>query len=229
MKAIFFDLDGTLLDHDYAQRVAALALLERYRGLLPYAEGDFVQFWYGLSEKYSTRQERGEISRTEKRLMWMREVFRNETIPDEEAVRRFEMYVGDYENNCRLYQDAVPCLDVLRGIPLGIITNGRPDMQRGKVEKTGIVDRFVPIVTSEEIGIAKPDVGIFQEACRRAGCEPVEAVYVGDSLEKDIVGSRNAGMVPVWLNRKSTDGYQGVKVIHTLAELPQILGGILAD
>ena len=47
----------------------------------------------------------------------------------------------------------------------------------------------------------KPDPGIFHLAIEKAGCQPDEFLYVGDSQGNDIVGSRKAGVKIAWFNR----------------------------
>jgi putative hydrolase of the HAD superfamily len=57
------------------------------------------------------------------------------------------------------------------------------------------------IVTSQDSGFNKPQPEIFQEALRRAGVQPAQAVYVGDQYRVDCVGARSAGMQGILLDR----------------------------
>ena len=56
-------------------------------------------------------------------------------------------------------------------------------------------------MTSEEVGVSKPDPRIFQEALDRARAEPPDAVMLGDAWATDIEGALASGIRPVWLNR----------------------------
>ena len=76
------------------------------------------------------------------------------------------------------------------------ITNGNANLQR-----IGIAHYFHEIVTSVEVGVAKPARPIFDEAINRAGVEPHESLHVGDHPESDILGAQNAGMRTAWINR----------------------------
>ncbi len=61
------------------------------------------------------------------------------------------------------------------------------------------------VVTSAEVGAAKPDPRIFEAALELAGVSAGEALHVGDSLEEDVAGAHAAGIEVVWLNRGRAD------------------------
>jgi hypothetical protein len=64
------------------------------------------------------------------------------------------------------------------------------------------MDHLVDVlVTSEEVGEAKPARAIFAAALERVGCEPGQTVMVGDSWAVDVVGAHGVGIRPIWLNR----------------------------
>jgi len=76
--------------------------------------------------------------------------------------------------------------------------------------------------------VAKPDPVMFHKVCCALGCEPANAVHVGDKLTTDAVGARDAGLGGVWLDRRGSAGVDvevppGVHVLHTLADLPELL------
>jgi FMN phosphatase YigB (HAD superfamily) len=56
---------------------------------------------------------------------------------------------------------------------------------------------FDSVTYTQEAGANKPDPTIFQLALKRAGCSPNEAVHVGDSYEKDVLGARRIGIMPI--------------------------------
>ena len=62
---------------------------------------------------------------------------------------------------------------------------------------------FLAIITSESLRSYKPHGIIFKEALSILECQPEEVLHVGDSQIADVLGARNAGMVAVWLNRRS--------------------------
>lgn len=111
-----------------------------------------------------------------------------------------------YLASLRLYED-VAVLEKLTRYHVGIITNGahdeHTDSQLCKVRYLGLSDRIQSLTISGEIGVRKPKIEIFKVACKRADVLPKEAMFVGDTIQKDIVGANCAGMTSVFINRKS--------------------------
>ena len=105
-----------------------------------------------------------------------------------------------------VYADAEPTLRRLSGTGarLGLVTNGPSDLQRQKIEASGLGHFFAAIAVSGEIGIGKPDPAIFSAALQDLGVEPKDGLMVGDTLARDIAGGRAAGLKTVWLNRRNT-------------------------
>jgi HAD superfamily hydrolase (TIGR01549 family) len=81
-----------------------------------------------------------------------------------------------------------------RGYTLGIISNliGTREIAEW-MEEDGFTPYFQAVVLSSIYGKRKPDPSIYHEATRKAGVEPVNSVYVGDNLKRDVTGSREAG------------------------------------
>jgi len=78
-------------------------------------------------------------------------------------------------------------------------------MQRSKIDAAGIAHFFKDIFVGGEFPVGKPEPFIFDEALKRAGCQPHQAIYIGDSLLHDIVGANNSGIHSIWLNRKKRE------------------------
>jgi len=91
--------------------------------------------------------------------------------------------------------------DLARDHRLGLVTNGAPDVQRGKLAGTTLASRFATIVISAELGIAKPDARVFDVALKALGVDPADAAMVGDSPSRDVAGARNAGLRSIWIDR----------------------------
>jgi putative hydrolase of the HAD superfamily len=116
---IFFDLDGTLLDHDAAERQGALVFAAAF-GL---DKSDFIARWRDVSDRHMGRFLAGEIDFAEQRRLRIQEVFGRELCNDE-ADEAFKSYLDAYESGWRLYPDVLPCLERLEGTALGVVTNG---------------------------------------------------------------------------------------------------------
>jgi putative hydrolase of the HAD superfamily len=83
-------------------------------------------------------------------------------------------------------------------VPLISISNGTADLAL-----IGLHEHFRFSVSAGEMGVAKPDTGIFVHACERLGIAPEHVLHVGDDPTADVAGARAAGMRTAWINRKA--------------------------
>jgi putative hydrolase of the HAD superfamily len=117
------------------------------------------------------------------------------------------------------YPDAVTALDGLRGRELSLIAVSNWDCSLGAVlERCGLAAHLDGAVSSAEAGAPKPDPAIFVSALELAGCEPAEALHVGDTREEDVAGAQAAGIRALLLDRDGSDGD-----ISSLAEIEEHL------
>lgn len=108
---------------------------------------------------------------------------------------------------------------------LGMITNGIPDVQRVKIDATGIAPLFDAIVVSGELGVGKPEPAIYQHALDLLGATAGETIMVGDSFRRDVLGSQAHSLRGVWISmgRPQPEPGDPWMVIESLAELPERL------
>jgi len=222
---VFFDVDDTLLDDGHATAAGARAFFAEHRDEFPGPADEFVRLWATVTARHIDRWHRGECSHLEQRHARLRDVWRKGALSDAEADRIFAGYLRHYLANVRLFPDALPCIESLAGMPVGVITNGDSELQRAKLRSVGLLDRFQPVFVSGDIGVDKPDPRIFREAARLAGLAPEECIYVGDRLESDALGAGRAGMRGVWLDRagRAEATPHGIAVIGGLVELSRLV------
>jgi putative hydrolase of the HAD superfamily len=201
--AIFFDLDDTLLDDRGAQEAYLPQVYAAWRDTLPHGEADFPSIWRTALQHHFDRHIRGELSYVEQRRARIRDVFQAPSLSDADADRRMFEFLEIYEASWRLFDDVLPVLDALASRPLGVITNGTDVQQRSKLERCGIANRFAVVLTSEAVGVGKPDPRIFAHAATRVNTAPERCVHVGDDWSRDVEGARAAGFHPVWLDRRT--------------------------
>lgn len=113
---------------------------------------------------------------------------------------------------------------------LGIITNGFTELQTVRLERTGLQHHFDILVISEKVGMAKPDVGIFEHAFELMGHPERETVLmVGDNPHSDIQGGINAGIHTCWYNVHGHDAPAGIAPhyqVRSHQELHSLLLGV---
>lgn len=124
----------------------------------------------------------------------------------------------------RVYQDVTPTLDRLNrvGIPCAVVSNWDSRLPI-LLERLGLLRYFAFVVTSAEIGCAKPDPCIFEAALARLNVAPERALHIGDSPEDDAAGAHGAGLRPILIDRE--ERYTGeYPRLTTLTDLPRELG-----
>jgi putative hydrolase of the HAD superfamily len=117
-------------------------------------------------------------------------------------------------------------LDYLKskGYALHIITNGFAEVQYIKLANSGLKGFFGEVIVSEEVGYKKPHIEVFSAALSSAGANKIESIVIGDDLEADIGGARNAGIDQVYYNpdQEAHDDQTTFEIIH-LEEIHNIL------
>jgi putative hydrolase of the HAD superfamily len=121
------------------------------------------------------------------------------------------------------YPDVLPALRELkgRGLVLVVASNwdcSLPDWLR----PAGVLELVDGVVTSAEVGAAKPSPRVFERALSIAGVEPAEALHVGDTVDNDLKGAAAAGVRAVLLARDG-DPPSGLETISSLRELAALL------
>src|SRR5690349_3736822 len=115
-----------------------------------------------------------------------------------------EITVGELVAAIRfsVYPDVVPALEGLREHGVRLIAVSNWDCSLPKLlERYGLGERLDGTITSAATGARKPDPAIFSAALELAGCEPDEALHVGDTPEEDLAGARAAGIRALLIDR----------------------------
>lgn len=232
MKLICFDLDDTLWDFEPTLRRAEQELHHWLDQHYP----EFARR-YSIDELRLRRrqllQERPELRHDigRVRLLAMQHAAMDMGY-DSKSARRLSLAAFKkfmiHRSEVTLYDDVMPVLARLRQkYTLCSLTNGNADLA-----KIGIADVFHHRLAAEHVGAAKPAARIFLEACRCAGVEPRDAVYVGDDPQNDVLGARAAGMKTVWVNRRGEDWMEDDSAnaeIHSFDELEGCLRHLFAE
>jgi putative hydrolase of the HAD superfamily len=221
LRLVCLDIDDTLIDFTDSGRRALAAVLGR---------PDVWPLWERITDRYVALVVAGELDYASMHLR-RTQCFLGElgVVADAEDAGRFEYRRKELlRRSWRLFEDVLPCLDWLRatGVLLAAVTNASGVHQRTKLADLGLALFFDHVAIAGEIGVAKPDPVMFHSVCATLGCDPAEAAHVGDKLQTDAVGARDAGLEGVWLDRHDTpseDVPEGIHVIGGLDELPELL------
>ena len=222
-EAIIFDIDGTLIDYDYSQYYALDKLLD----IIPWNKverpitKDVFDFWYKEKNEFYNRPDSNKINQYDQQKIMLENVLANwKIIVDSTQLtnRLFDIY----ETSWRAYPDVLECLFNINKYKLCIISNGDSKFQRLKLTKTGLERYFSEILISGDIKIKKPNSKIYQTMSDKINIPIDKCVYIGDRLDFDAIGSSDAGMLGVWLNRKNITDKKIPKKVKMIASLQQL-------
>jgi putative hydrolase of the HAD superfamily len=233
IRAVFFDAGETLVyPHPSFAEVFAEVLREEGHAVDPAAVQEVVSAYSsrftdyvleGEGRLWSTSSERS-------RKMWrgVYDHFLTEVgAPKSEHDHLFERLYSRFTDlaTYRLHPDALPVLDRLRktDLTLGLISNFEEWLER-LLEALEVAHYFDVTVISGVEGIEKPDPEIFRIALGRAGVEASEAVYVGDHPFFDVDPAREAGLLPVLIDRRGRHPETDAIRITSLEDLPEAVG-----
>ena len=203
IKAILFDMDGTLIKHTWQYSQITDALFAKFRdALLPLSSDEFFAvFWPKNVDMWMMMLDGvidGETAQVYSYINTLRALEKDPALGPQ---------MSDYWLHLVL-EEAVPFDEtplVLKRAraryTTGIVTNGFTITQQAKIKKYALAEQVDFCLISEEIGFHKPDARIFEHALQKAGnLLPEQAVFVGDNLDADIRGALNAGLQPIFIN-----------------------------
>ena len=115
-----------------------------------------------------------------------------------------------------------------RSVPTAIVTNGGSIMQRSKINESGLDGLVQAVTVSEEVGVAKPDRGIFERALADIQAVPTATLFVGDNPDADIRGSKSLGLSTAWIRLGREWPYLGLPpdyIVSHVSEVREIVLG----
>lgn len=223
IEAITIDLDDTLWDIDpvieRAERILWRWLASNYPRISSiYDQNKILNLRLEIVKDHPDK----EFDYRFMRKLILRKIFRDADYEEDLAEGAFAIFDSE-RNNVTLYDGAIYTLQSLsKKYTLIAVTNGNANL-----EKIGLRHLFDDVVTAVDVGYAKPDARIFNEAIRKAGTQADKIIHVGDNPEADIIGAANVGLKTVWMNSKSVswpnDDIQPDLTINRITELCDLL------
>jgi putative hydrolase of the HAD superfamily len=220
---LLFDFDGTLADYDKTEK---WSLAEAFRQTgIPYDEERYLAEYNRINAEMWHEFEKGGISAPDLRVKRFRMLFDVCGIhADPEFAAR--MYVSALSESAFLFADVLAVLEELRPrYKMGLVTNGLKEAQRRRLALSGADKYMDSIAVSDEIGIQKPDSGIFEYALKEAGhTDKSTTLVIGDSLSSDIQGGINFGVDTCWFNPKGKALSEGIIPTYEIRRLTELSG-----
>ena len=223
LKAIFFDADGTLVNHKECEKQA------------------LVYVFNAIGEKYKNEYQK--IFRCIEQAIWDNKSYGGIPVPRENVFTYrfkvlFEKLNINYDNDVKaneffkigladsvaLNDNATKIVEYLhsKGYLLCVVTNGLVKLQRPRVANSKLGEFISHIIVSEEVGEHKPNPLIFNELLKRIHMNPCNAIMIGDSLMNDMQGAKNARIKAVWYNPKNHKNETDILPDYEINDLLQL-------
>ena len=225
MTKLFFDLDHTLWDYETNARATLVEMYRTFKLDRFFSdEAHFFQTFKQQNEQLWHRYNVGEIDKLEirnHRFGYIMNAVKNTDL--NLAQELSNQFIIECPRKKALMPNAREVLDKLvKDFELGIITNGFDDTQNIKLKYSEIDHYFKWVVTSESSGYRKPAKGIFDFTLDYSGGSLENIVIIGDNLQTDILGAKNAGWKSVWYNPQKEPIAPSQLQVHDLIELPAL-------
>lgn len=229
IKAILWDIDGTILDfkeaeyHGMKNCFAHLGLGE--------CTDEMISKYAAINDKYWEMLERGAVTRQKLFTERFREFFEGEGI----GFSRLEEFNKEYQHQLSsliFFRDnGYELIKELKGkIKQYAVTNGSYNVQKHKLEKSGLKELFEDCFISDQIGVEKPNAEFFDHVKKTIGdIKDSEMIIVGDSLTSDMKGGNNAGIVCCWYNPFGKKNTKDLRIDYEITNLWDVKEIVLSN
>jgi HAD superfamily hydrolase (TIGR01509 family) len=222
ITVISFDGDDTLWDFEKLMRHALRFTLEELQSQIKSQAASALSIDKMIEIRDAVGREcKGQLlNLKEVRLMAFRRTLDFVGASDASfATRLNDTYVRHRFEDVKLYDDVMPTFAALSPhFVIGLISNAN-----SYPKHCGLEDVFRFALFAHECGFEKPDPGMFNIAFEKTGCSKDEFIHVGNSLEDDVVGARNAGIKSVWLNRHGAENTSEIEPDAEISSLTELI------
>lgn len=196
IKAVIFDIDGTLYDYDSGHITAMKAVAQYCGENLGVDEATVYRVYEEANRRAIDRigYSCAAIHNRQIRYQCMLELLNRPLFPH--ATNLCHTYWGTMLEEMKPFEGLTEWMGCLKkqGIAVGICSNMTAYIQYLKLEKLGVTSCIDWIVTSEEAGVEKPEPKIFRQCLEKSGVRAEECLFIGDSLNGDVMGAAGVGM-----------------------------------
>lgn len=221
-KVILWDVDGTLLNFDKAEKYALRQCFAKFD--LKECTDAMISRYAEINKRYWKRLEAGEITKEQVLLERFSEFFQKEHIRCDKIKEFNDEYQVRLGDKIFFNDDSKSLLERLKGkAKQYAVTNGTYVAQKRKLENSGLDVLFDGIFISDQIGYEKPDIRFFDHIWKQTGVyEKDDVLIVGDSLTSDMQGGNNAGIRCCWYNLEDKENNTNVKIDYLIHDLNEV-------
>ena len=225
---LFFDLDRTLWDFETNSHVELVNLYHVHklhqRGIS--LQNEFIKVYKKINHQCWEDYRKNLITKEKLRSERFMKTLLHFGIDDKKLADELgNDYVHNSPNRTILIDGTIDLLEALKDhFHMHIITNGFEEVQWVKLRNSKLLPYFKEVITSEAVGVKKPDPRIFQFALEKAGATVVESVMIGDDLKTDIIGAIQIGMKCIYYNpHGNVNKYPVWGEVKSLLKIKEIL------
>lgn len=181
-RPLLFDLDDTL----YEERTYVMSGFAHVAAAVAAETGwDGAQLFTAMAEEFD-RHGRGTV--------FDRAFLQFGVSPTSNQIAQLVERYREHQPAIRFFDGVASTLTELRaGYKLGVVTDGRPSMQKRKVDALGLGSHVDVIVYCWECDAPKPNPGGFLKALSKLGAKPKDALIIGDDVISDLGAARSLG------------------------------------
>jgi len=225
IKHVFFDLDHTLWDFEKNSDLTFQKIFKTQN--IDVNLDAFLKVYKPLNLQFWKLYREEKISKSELRYQRLKKAFDaiDYKISDDLINTLAIEYIEHLSDFNHLFEGTFEILEYLKAkYKLHMITNGFEEIQSKKMESSKILHYFDVIVTSESVGVKKPNPKVFHHALKVADANAENSIMIGDSIEADVSGALNIGMQAIHCNFDEVDLKEhNFTSVKSLMEIKQYL------
>jgi len=213
---ILFDADETLFHFD--DKAGLQHMFQQYD--VAFSEEDYLAYKYINNQvwiDYQNGDTTADILKTKRFLSWSE-----------------RLSISPLQLNSEFLKSMVQICKPLAGVEtllqefsshvkMAIVTNGFSELQKARLDRSGLSEYISAVITSEHVGVAKPDSKIFHYTLEQIDHQDKASVLmVGDNVHSDILGANKVGIDSCWLNRKGEVAPNHIKPTYQIKEISEL-------
>lgn len=221
ITTILWDVDGTLLDFLYSQR---LALTQCFQTAGLTITDEILKRYSQINDSYWKRLELGEVTKAQLLNGRFLDLFTEFGIRDVDVEAFRKEYQTGLGNIFAYIDDSLNICRALRGkVKQYVITNGVTSTQQSKLKLSGLGECMEELFISEQVGTPKPGKAFFDKVLSYVEEKDKSRILVvGDSLSSDIKGGVLAGLKTCWYRPEGSVNSTEYQADYEISNLHQI-------
>lgn len=195
LKAVIFDLDNTFYSYEECHELATKKVYEYFTSYYKISYSEYVEKLEQAKKNVKKNLENTAASHN--RIFYFQKLLEDcQMNPIGKADKMYEIYWSSFFNRMVLRDGCLELLNFLKNkkIKIALCTDLTAYLQYQKIKKLEVAPYIDYMVTSEEVGVEKPDKKMFHSVIQKMAITEEECLYIGDDIKKDIEGAQKAGI-----------------------------------